>query len=1859
MKENLKRYIGLLLAFIMVFSMVPVSAFADAFASNVIGPLRPEEAEKHLTADYVSREDIYRVTMAYTADAMIPDNAELRVSEILPGTPAFDAYVAESAGALGWEEGSVSDAMVFDISIFSDGAEIQPAAPVSMEIVLLDRSAEDWNVVHFGREETQVLESTASGDAVSFETDGFSVFVFAKSKIEKTLVASDGNTYKITLTYDSNKAGIPEDAELMVTEILQQVVDDASVTSEYDEYLSKAEGALEENRRVTFARFFDITILADGQEIQPAVPVEVKIELANSELDADESEDVKAVHFSSDGEVTALDTTHNFQAVTFSADGFSVYGIVVTETISTQFKASDDNTYEVTVNYDENAGIPQGAKLEVSEVKETDSGYEKYRKQSADAINSRVIDLNYIKLLDIRIVDGNGDPVTLHAPVDVRIRLLDKEQADDTTQVVHFEGTEETPVLLESDFNGDTVAFVTDGFSVYAVVGDGSDADEARATVNFYGKDTGTPVATVFVKNSDTAEELEEIVYDPGCGELDSTKKELFDGWIISTVNTTDGSSYTLETEGKTIEDVRDYLESLEITEGDVINIYAKVVRTLTVSYVGEVENVLLGSSIVKVIGSDDPESEANIGEYTISMNYTPATSTQAFMGWNVVEGATNIVSATYDEEAAESPYMNGTQIRIKGDVKLSVNAPYGHWLVFDENGKGATYNAPSFIKDGETSSVPSLEMVRLGYAFGGWYKLKDGVDISNVAKDETSGSYIISDAQFESFTFEEELSDNITIYAKWDPAPAANYTVVVWKERMSDTYAVNGGTGEGKQKYYDFAESYTFSGTVGTVAGAVSNGTSSVVDGDDSGTRYYNARIQGTAAGGTNVNKTIAYTGYHCAGYDTDVTIAPEGTSVINVYYDRNTVTYTFYTYGSSGTDGTWWLCKENGDQIIQSGRTANYNTGIATRSGNDYTQYTGRVAYGDGQTYYYSTSGTCGGTYMREAHWENVSGSGSTWNVYQKSTGLYGETLNWPTDTSIWWYEDHNNTRGTGTRMTYKSAFLPLDDDMTVEYWGSTASASGTIHFWTQNVNGGTTDTDYTDRYQVATGNANFNINDKFTGFYAYQYRADNGTWQNVGSLDEGTGIYGNSVSYSNRLDIRFNRIKAPITFMDGAYFDGNGNPVEETPQAEAFRTTEEYYFEADVSSYNVDGEDYYTPPEKYGYTFAGWYADDACTIEYDFTTMPATGITVYAKWIQNQYRVFLHPNVPETDTTLNWGSADQDMNFRISSGNKVSAPTGTRAEYKFIGWYLDEACTQVFDADRFILNDTSVTTPYDKTVDMTDEMNKYGNIVGTGTNSDLTGYNGKERFWITRKLDLYAKWRAELIGADGIGVKYDANGGSNAPDDTTLYMDNTNVVAQGASTPPDSKQQFLYWVLQAWDEEQGKYIDIEGEDNKYYPGKPFTVLKSNAKIEKLEGSTEEDPKYRYTVQLRAEYGPADEPTPTHLTWYANGGVSADGSTDQYTDPNLQINEADNIRPANTFVREGYTFLGWARIDSTTDGYEIAPRDLTEADLFLKYENGKFLAQITDGSEEWSEVTQVAADEKNPYHDMYAVWEKKTYTVTVIKMVTGLSDDNNIPFSFTPSFSGLSGSEYTSAFQLVGNVEGADVEYGGETVHYAHSKEFLNVPYDTAFSITEQLGTDNTFAVTVSYTVSDADKEEDNKTVVQAANGTEIIAKGNVEITVTNERKIRPVKIQKVSSLDNTPLNGAQFKVNVGGTEYLLTSDEDGFLKNDAFPDGMLMIPYGTYSLKEVAPPNGYSLLSSDVSVQISENGVIVEPSSCEVTEPSEEDEFYTITIPNTPGVPLPATGGEGVTGLYLLGMMLIAGAGLLLFFKRKRIL
>ena len=1078
--------------------------------------------------------------------------------------------------------------------------------------------------------------------------------------------------------------------------------------------------------------------------------------------------------------------------------------------------------------------------------------------------------------------------------------------------------------------------FDADSFSVYAVVENGSTVDEARLTVNFY--NGSTKIATMYVKNSDDADDIAQIIYDPGIGTI--PEDQLFNGWSLEQSYTTTSASYT-------IPQLRTYIANMpDWEEGDVLNIYARIFKVYTVTYLG-VHNVSLGADSVLVpVGAPS-------GSYTVSQDYEPDENTELFEGWNVVDGGSNIAGHTTGKL-----YKLNNVITISGDVTFSITVAQGHWLVFHENGKGATYNAPQFYRADEvTTDEDLLEMQRVGYTFGGWYT------------DEACTT---------PFEFGHLLTDYTEIYAKWTPVQTANYVVLIWKQNASDNK-----NAADNAKTYDFTESVTLSGNVGTTVNTITaTGT-----GDN---RY--ASVNGTAK---------RYTGFHLNRYDTGVTITPEGDTVVNIYYDRNLVTLTFqvydYTYTVSTNDNDNNPAKY-GDVNGQKARVYWRNGAFRTSNTNYGTVYTGTV-------------------YTRS--------NNQSWHDYiEPMTGLYGSSISgngytWPT--ALWWYSGHNNnnTQGTGTHTTFLDAFLPPNGGSSMTFYGFDDSGSRNVYFYKKDADTG----QYVLTNQV-TASGTFNISDKYNGYRAVSYSTNNTTWTTLGDKDPTTGYYASVGTYTN-LYIRFDPLLYNILYMDGVYVDGDGRPVPGYDEGRGeLKVVEGIPYESSVSSYNKGGANYYAPTYD-GFTFAGWYIDDACTQPYTFTNMPE-GITVYAKWILNQYRVFLHSNAfilgpdgqpvigsdgkPVYDSTLFWGTSNQAMSFRISGGSKVSLPRGTRSEYTFVGWYTDENTKTLYPADTELHDSTPYLTDYDKTVTMTDPMDIHGNITNpsAATNSDLTGYNGTERFWITKKMDLYAKWSALLPGAEGIGVVYDADIGSNAPTDNTLYKDNVDAVAQGAATAPAGKQ-FEKWMVQTWDETANKYVDT---DVYVYPGGLFTVLKSNARVV-VTGSHEDPTTHEmvidsatYTVQLKAVYVDKDAPTPTHITWYGNGGTlntSAvpavpTGKTYTYeshtvttTVEGLQINEKVPAGAANLFTRPGYKFVGWARETEPTGAYNReAETNKVDETKYSVNDNVTLWLKLNDDGTTYTEVgtthiavTEVAADEDTPYHAIYAVWEKDYFYI------------------------------------------------------------------------------------------------------------------------------------------------------------------------------------------------------------------------------------------------------------------------------------
>ncbi len=126
----------------------------------------------------------YHITMTGGAKACIPQDAKLSVREIRENTRDYDGYVSDAEKQLEVEEGAVSYARFFDITIVdARGWEIQPKEAVDVKIVLddlqdnIDENAEAApQVVHFGEDENETVEAEQTGDEVSFAAEGFSVY---------------------------------------------------------------------------------------------------------------------------------------------------------------------------------------------------------------------------------------------------------------------------------------------------------------------------------------------------------------------------------------------------------------------------------------------------------------------------------------------------------------------------------------------------------------------------------------------------------------------------------------------------------------------------------------------------------------------------------------------------------------------------------------------------------------------------------------------------------------------------------------------------------------------------------------------------------------------------------------------------------------------------------------------------------------------------------------------------------------------------------------------------------------------------------------------------------------------------------------------------------------------------------------------------------------------------------------------------------------------------------------------------------------------------------------------------------------------------------------------------------------------------------------------------------------------------------------------------------------------------------------------------------------------------------------------------------------------------------------------------
>ncbi len=262
------------------------------------------------TIRFTGRTETMRVSVEADPDAF-PEGTEMIVRDVLE--PAILDTIAEAV------EGEIVYVHAIDITFLYGGTAIEPALPIRVTMSLREETEEAQQaVVHMDRDGgVSVMEQEDSpAQEVVFEADRFSVYAIVGTTIEKTVLAGDGNNYRITVSFGQD-AGVPEDAELDVAELSGDL---------YEDYLAKSAVAMDA-AGFAYARVFDIAIVdAAGNHITPSAPVDVSVTLQDAYRSG---EDFSVLHFEDEAAAPVqMDTETSGTVVTFTTESFSAYAIV-------------------------------------------------------------------------------------------------------------------------------------------------------------------------------------------------------------------------------------------------------------------------------------------------------------------------------------------------------------------------------------------------------------------------------------------------------------------------------------------------------------------------------------------------------------------------------------------------------------------------------------------------------------------------------------------------------------------------------------------------------------------------------------------------------------------------------------------------------------------------------------------------------------------------------------------------------------------------------------------------------------------------------------------------------------------------------------------------------------------------------------------------------------------------------------------------------------------------------------------------------------------------------------------------------------------------------------------------------------------------------------------------------------------------------------------------------------------------------------------------------------------------------------------------------------------------------------------
>ena len=468
----------------------------------------------------------------------------------------------------------------------------------------------------------------------------------------------------------------------------------------------------------------------------------------------------------------------------------------------------------------------------------------------------------------------NGVEIEPEEPVNVKISAPELEGQSNLT-LVHIPdaAAPEAIDLIDEDelsfaLGTNEIAFRANSFSVYVVAGE--EDPVPRHTYNFVdGKGNpypflntaGQTVTSQIIKNGESLQEV------PAPGLLDNNA---FVMWVY------EGG----ELDGQEVK----FGEAITVTEDKTFTVKAFYGNVIYVTF----WQYAAGKVVLerKQLAVNEATGKATMDLSSVTV---PAPSTTLkFMGWSLIPGTDASETDGDDPHGGRTLLPNGSY-DFTEDTDVYPVYYSGKWIVFvsAQTGMGATY-VPSFFITGDSTDASAAEPsdpTMTGYIFDGWYTEAEPVeDYAKTEAQSAHGEEFDFSTSFDDLAAYANERDEIVLYGHWRPGQTT-YVVVYWKQQVG-----NNKNAAASAKTYDYA------------------GQTSPIDAATGSTPTPSAAQQAADTG-------FQYARYQLVDVDpNDGTVTPstglkaDGSSILNVYFDRKLITMRFSTSTNIGYTSSNW---------------------------------------------------------------------------------------------------------------------------------------------------------------------------------------------------------------------------------------------------------------------------------------------------------------------------------------------------------------------------------------------------------------------------------------------------------------------------------------------------------------------------------------------------------------------------------------------------------------------------------------------------------------------------------------------------------------------------------------------------------------------------------------------------------------------------------------------------------------------------------------------------------------------------------------------------------------------------------------